>query len=79
MHVLEVDGWVEHETELIALSPAASTAEESAIAGHATALVEPGSTLQFGIGAVPDGMSLPYLVAMQLCAAFLVTCAWLMA
>jgi acyl-CoA hydrolase len=54
VHVSEVDGWVEYDTELIALSPTTPSAEESAIAAHATALVEPGSTLQFGIGAVPD-------------------------
>ena len=32
-----------------------------------------------GIGAPADGMSMPYLIAMQLCAVMLVTGAWLMA
>src|SRR5437762_1384558 len=54
VHVSEVDGWVEYETELIALPAAVPTTEEIAIAEHVTALIEPGSTLQFGIGAVPD-------------------------
>ncbi len=54
VHVSEVDGWVERTTDLVALPVAEPTAEDLAIAGHVTALIEDGSTLQFGIGAIPD-------------------------
>jgi acyl-CoA hydrolase len=54
VHVSEIDGWVEHSEDLVVLPVPAASAEEIAIAAHVTALVEEGSTLQFGIGAIPD-------------------------
>jgi len=54
IHVSEVDAWVEHAKDLIVLAPDPPSPEEIAIARRATALIEEGATLQFGIGAVPD-------------------------
>ncbi|HJQ85183.1 MAG TPA: acetyl-CoA hydrolase/transferase C-terminal domain-containing protein [Candidatus Binatia bacterium] len=54
VHRGAIDGWVEHETELVALPASAPSPEDLAIAGRVTALVEEGATLQFGIGAIPD-------------------------
>jgi acyl-CoA hydrolase len=54
VHVSEIDGWVEHEEDLVALPVPEASPEEIAIAAHVTALIEDGSTLQFGIGAIPD-------------------------
>ncbi len=54
VHVSEVDGVVEHEAELVTLPVAEATPEELEIARQVTTLVEEGSTLQFGIGAIPD-------------------------
>jgi acyl-CoA hydrolase len=54
IHVSEVDALVEHDAPL--LTPPAETArsEDAAIAERVAALVADGSTLQFGIGAIPD-------------------------
>jgi acyl-CoA hydrolase len=54
VHVSDIDGWVEHESELVLLPEVEATAEELAIARHVVALVDAGATLQFGIGGVPD-------------------------
>jgi acyl-CoA hydrolase len=54
VHVSEIDGWVEHEEDLVALPVPEASPEEIAIAAHVTQLIEEGSTLQFGIGAIPD-------------------------
>src|SRR5262245_53345441 len=54
IHISEVDAWTRHTAELFALPTEASSPEDHRIAGHVTALVEEGSTLQFGIGAVPN-------------------------
>jgi acyl-CoA hydrolase len=54
IHISAVDAWVEHAEELIALPPSTVSPEELAIARQAAALVGDGSTLQFGIGGVPD-------------------------
>lgn len=54
VHLSEIDGWVEHESELPALTDVEPTPEELAIAAHVAGLVEEGATLQFGIGGVPD-------------------------
>jgi acyl-CoA hydrolase len=54
VHVSEVDAWVEHDEELIALPPSTASPEELEIARLVTDLVADGSTLQFGIGAIPD-------------------------
>lgn len=54
VHISEVDAWIEHATELVTLPQATATAEEQAIARHVSERVVDGSTLQFGIGAIPD-------------------------
>src|SRR5262245_31705633 len=54
IHVSEVDAWVEHDEEPIALPAGTPAAEEIAIAEHAVRLIEPGATLQLGIGGIPD-------------------------
>ncbi len=54
VHLSEIDAWVEHDEELIALPAAKAAPEDLAIARLATELVADGSTLQFGIGAIPD-------------------------
>jgi acyl-CoA hydrolase len=54
VHVSEVDGWVEHAADLPALTIPEATPEELEIARRVDALVGPGSTLQFGIGAIPN-------------------------
>lgn len=54
VHVSKIDGWVENETALTALPDAEASKEEAAIAAHVAERIEPGSTLQFGIGAIPN-------------------------
>lgn len=54
VHVSEVDAWVEHDVEPLALPDIEATPEELAIAARVVELVEDGTTLQFGIGGVPD-------------------------
>lgn len=54
VRLADVDGWVEHDAELVALPASEVTATDRAIATHVIARVPDGATLQFGIGAVPD-------------------------
>jgi acyl-CoA hydrolase len=54
IHISEVDAWIEHPHDLVVLPAEEPSAEESVIARRAAALIEDGTTLQFGIGAVPD-------------------------
>ena len=54
VHVSEVDAWTTHEAPLFELPESSASDEELAIATHVMRLIEPGATLQFGIGAVPD-------------------------
>jgi acyl-CoA hydrolase len=54
VHVSEVDAWVEHAAALPSLSIPEASIEELAIARRVDELVDAGSTLQFGIGAVPN-------------------------
>ncbi|MCW5891399.1 MAG: acetyl-CoA hydrolase/transferase family protein [bacterium] len=54
IHVSEVDAVVRHDAPLFALPPTSASPEEHAIAAEVAAHVAPGSTLQFGIGAIPD-------------------------
>lgn len=54
VHVAEIDGWVEHRSELVVLPETEAGAEERAIAAHVAARIESGATLQFGIGAIPN-------------------------
>jgi len=54
VHLSEVDGWVEHAEALVTLPAEQPSPEDLAIARHVAELVDDGSTLQFGIGAIPD-------------------------
>jgi acyl-CoA hydrolase len=57
VHVSQIDAWVESETEVVSAAPEEPTAVDLAIIERVLSLVEEGSTLQFGIGAVPDGVA----------------------
>jgi acyl-CoA hydrolase len=54
IHLSAVDAWVEHEADIIALPPPEATPEDLTIARTVAGLIADGSTLQFGIGAIPD-------------------------
>ncbi len=54
IHMSEVDAWARHEAELFALPDEPASADDVAIARHVAELIENGSTLQFGIGAIPN-------------------------
>jgi acyl-CoA hydrolase len=54
VHISEVDAWVEHAEELVVLPQLDPSPEERAIGRQASELIREGSTLQFGIGAIPD-------------------------
>ncbi|HYC21829.1 MAG TPA: acetyl-CoA hydrolase/transferase C-terminal domain-containing protein [Candidatus Bathyarchaeia archaeon] len=54
IHISEVDAWVEHATELVTLPQESPSQEELAIARLVCDRIEPGATLQFGIGTIPD-------------------------
>lgn len=54
IHVSEIDGWVEHAADILTLPIPAASPEELTIARRIDELVGSGSTLQFGIGAIPN-------------------------
>ena len=54
VHVSEIDGWTRYDAPLFELPDVDPGPEELAIADHVTRLIGEGSTLQFGIGAVPN-------------------------
>jgi acyl-CoA hydrolase len=54
VHVSQVDAWVENEFDLLTLPPESPSAEEEQIARHVVDRIAPRSTLQFGIGAIPN-------------------------
>ncbi len=54
VHISQVDALVEHADDLIALPVQEPSPEELAIAHLVTDVIGDGSTLQFGIGAIPD-------------------------
>lgn len=54
IHVSQVDAWIEHESDLLVLPEKPLGEAEAAIARYVAEEIRPGSTLQFGIGAVPD-------------------------
>jgi 4-hydroxybutyrate CoA-transferase len=56
IHVSRVDAIVEHEEELPLLEPKPASETELAIASHIIPLIRPGSTLQMGIGGIPDSV-----------------------
>ncbi|MGI6169782.1 MAG: acetyl-CoA hydrolase/transferase family protein [Christensenellales bacterium] len=56
VHVTDMDWFVELERDIVSLPPGPITAVEEAIGGHCASLVENGSTLQLGIGSLPDAV-----------------------
>ncbi len=54
VHVSEVDAWVAHDAEPPTLPHEEPSEDDRAIARLVAAAIEDGSTLQFGIGAMPD-------------------------
>jgi acyl-CoA hydrolase len=56
IHVNRVDTIVEHTEPLPTLDPKPATAVEKTIAQHVMGLIEPGSTMQMGIGGIPDSV-----------------------
>jgi len=54
IHVNRVAAVVEHSAPIPTLEPKPSTDVERTIAGHILPLIQPGATLQMGIGGIPD-------------------------
>lgn len=57
IHVSEVDYFVENHTPLFALPSAKPSVWEETIGQHVADLIEDGSTLQFGIGGIPNAIT----------------------
>ena len=57
IHISEVDYVVENHVPLVCLPPAPPTDTEQAIGGYIASLIEDGSTLQLGIGGIPNAIS----------------------
>jgi acyl-CoA hydrolase len=66
LHVNRVSAIVEHNEPLPVLTPSAPTKTEQAIAENVAKLIEPGSTLQMGIGGIPDSVFRVLQGAMEL-------------
>ena len=58
IHISELDWFVEAEEDLYELQPPKITDVEKAIGENCASLVEDGSTLQLGIGGIPDAVML---------------------
>lgn len=56
LHVSRVSAIVEQTEPLPTLTPPPATAVEEAISRHVIGLVEPGATVQMGIGGIPDSV-----------------------
>jgi acyl-CoA hydrolase len=56
LHVSRVDAIVEATEPLPTLTPAEATDVERAIGRHVVGLIEPGATVQMGIGGIPDSV-----------------------
>ncbi len=56
LHVSRVDALVEETEPLPTLTPPPATAVEEAIGRHVVELIEPGVTVQMGIGGIPDSV-----------------------
>ena len=56
LHVNDIDYFVETNTQLIELKRPRMTDIEKSIGEHCASLIEDGSTLQLGIGAIPDAV-----------------------
>jgi acyl-CoA hydrolase len=57
IHISEVDHVVENHVPLFELPAAKPTEWEQAIGGHVAGLIEDGSTIQLGIGGIPDAIT----------------------
>jgi acyl-CoA hydrolase len=57
VHISEVDWVVENHQALFQFPPAPPTAAEQAIGGYIADLIEDGSTLQLGIGGIPNAIT----------------------
>ncbi|HWR64646.1 MAG TPA: acetyl-CoA hydrolase/transferase C-terminal domain-containing protein [Bellilinea sp.] len=61
LHINDVDFVVENHAPLYQLSPASSSDAEQKIGGYIADLIEDGSTLQLGIGGIPNAIT-PFLM-----------------
>jgi acyl-CoA hydrolase len=66
LHVSRVHAIVEHSEPLPRLESSPPTDEERAIGRHVVGLIEPGATMQMGIGGVPDAVYAALEGAMEL-------------
>ncbi|MCX6032635.1 MAG: 4-hydroxybutyrate--acetyl-CoA CoA transferase [Chloroflexi bacterium] len=57
IHISEVDHVVEHHVPLFELPSAPPSEWEQAIGGHIAGLIEDGSTIQLGIGGIPNAIT----------------------
>lgn len=57
VHISEIDYLVEHTCPLYELPVTEPTPEEEAIGGHIAELIEDGSTIQLGIGGIPNAIA----------------------
>ena len=57
IHISEVDHVVENHVPLFQFPPAPPSEEEQAIGGYIAELIEDGSTLQLGIGGIPNAIT----------------------
>jgi 4-hydroxybutyrate CoA-transferase len=56
IHVSNISWFVEHEQPIIQLTPVVASETDQAIAHECAKLIEDGSTLQLGIGSLPDAV-----------------------
>jgi acyl-CoA hydrolase len=56
IHVSQIDGWVEADYPLVPVEPAEPTEIDRIIGGHVAERVRDGSTIQAGIGAIPNAV-----------------------
>ncbi len=57
VHISQIDGIVENHVPLVELPPAESTEADLAIGNYISDLVEDGSTIQLGIGGIPNAIA----------------------
>jgi len=57
VHISEVDYIVEHEAPLVEVQPIEPSEEEKAIGQYVAELIEDGSTIQLGIGGIPNAIA----------------------
>jgi acyl-CoA hydrolase len=56
IHVSQIDGWIEADYPLVEVQPAVPTDIDRRIGGHVAERVRNGSTIQAGIGAIPNAV-----------------------